>query len=185
MRPFLILVLTVGLAASAGCFGKDDDPPATTTPTGGTTPATGGTSPTGATPTTNNTNTTPTTPAKPAPKALCTIGKDFSSQQPDPATQQATSTGDCGAVTAGYTTVTLEGNWTAATPLPVNVQQGVAVDIVDAAGTVVASCAGPSPGPMQAATPCAPVTGSVTPGAYTLVFHGAGSIRFDGTATIS
>jgi len=187
MRVISILLLAVALATSSGCFGKDD-PPVTTTPTnptGGT--STTPTGPTGATPTNPTAPTTPTTPAKPAPMQLCAPSKDFSGQlpPPPPATGPATSAGECGTVAAGYTSVVMEGNWSAATPLPANVQQSVAVVLLDAAGTAVVTCTGPTPGEMQAEVACAPQTGAISAGAYTLRYDGSGSIQFDGTVTIS
>lgn len=180
MRFIPLLLIAVALATS-GCFGNDDgegdDPPTVTTPAGNTT-----TTPTGSTPTTPTANTTPTTPAKPAPKELCTVSKDFQTQQPDPTTQTAVSTADCGTVAAGYTKLTLNVNFTVAEPLMVT--NGVWVDLVDASGAAVATCAGPSaPGP---AAPSSCTMDATNPtGAYTLAYRGIGNIDAAGNVMAS
>lgn len=182
MRLIPVLLLTVALATASGCFGKDDgdgETPTPTTPTGAT--PTGAT-PTGATPTpTNATPTTPTTPAKPPAKELCPVTKDFQSQQPDPATQTAITTGDCGTVTAGYTKLTLTGNFTSGEP--VMLAQGINVKVLDSTGAAVITCPGPGPG-AQAVTACSGESAAAA-GAYTLQFEGVGNIDFAGSVTVS
>lgn len=186
MRVIPILLLAVALATSSGCFGKDDEPTdaTPTSPTGGT--GTTPTSPTGTTPTTTpaspTTPTTPTTPAKPAPRELCAANKDFTQNTPDPTTQSAVSSADCGTVTAGYTKITLSGNFTAGTP-PV-AGPGIVVKVLDSTGAVAASCNGPPPGPVTAATACAG-EGTAAAGAYTLQYEGTGSVMFAGSVQIS
>lgn len=141
----LALLLTVALVASAGCFGKDDEePPATTTPTTGTstTPATGAT-PTGATPTSPTTGGNTTTPTKPAPKEVFSGTATFapSPGAPDP----ANPTGILGApvnnpftVAAGYTTLTLNVTW--ANSAPAAPTTALSVTIITADGSAVATC---------------------------------------------
>ena len=183
MRTFLILLLLSVALASAGCFGKEDgeDPPATTTPGGTTTtPPTGTTTPTtgGAGNSTNNTN---TTPPRPAARELCPVSKDFSGQQPAPGATTVTTAGDCGTVPAGYTQITLNGNFTSTAPALVH--QGIAVRVLDAAGTAVLTCSAPAP-PATSPAACTQ-QGPVTPGAYTLAFDGFGAVSFAGSVGIS
>lgn len=184
MRVLTVLLVTAALAASAGCFGKDDggDTPPTSTPTTptGVTP----TNPTGTTPTNPTAPTAPTTPAKPAPKELCAVSKDFSGQQPAPPATTISSTGACGTVTAGYTKISIMGNFTTGGGAPVQLAEGINVKVVDAAGAPVLTCAGPAQ-PGQAATiPCTQ-EGTAAAGDYTLLFEGAGNVAFAGSVTIS
>lgn len=188
MRFIPVLLITVALATSSGCFGKDDDNGGgtTTTPTGtGTTTPTGSgtTPPTGATPTSPTAGGNNTAPTKPAPKELCALTFSFAGNtQPGPPPTHVTSAA-CGAVTAGYSTITLSGNFTAASGAPVYATEGISVSIVDAAGTSVASCSGPAPGP-AAAVACTG-SGSVMAGDYSVVYNGVGNVDFAGTAMIS
>lgn len=186
MRLIPVLLISVALATSAGCFGKDDENGggSTTTPTPtGTTPTGPGTTPTGATPTTPTTGGNTTTPTKPAPKELCALSFSFSGNTQAGAPPTHVTTAACGSVTAGYTTLTLSGNFTAASGAPVYAAEGISVTIVDAAGTAVASCAGPSAG---AAAPVACTgSGSVMVGEYSVTYNGVGNVDFAGTATIS
>lgn len=190
MRFIPVLLISVALATASGCFGKDDEngDGTTTTPTGtGTMTPTGpgGTTPTsGATPTSPTTGGNTTTPSKPAPRELCPVSKDFAGQTPTPPATSVTTTGDCGAVTAGYTKIVINGNFTANTPIPASVGNGIAVRVLDAAGTAVLTCQGPPPGPMQAPVPCTQ-EGSALAGAYTLAFDGTGAVTFTGSVTIS
>lgn len=172
-------MLSVALATSAGCFGKDDGedgdaPPTTTTPTT-TTPVT--TTPGGAG---NNTNNTPTTPVALQPLAVCTVSFNFQNNvQPGPPPTEI-STADCGSVPAGYRTLALSGNFTAGTP---PVTGALTVDVLDSAGTVVATCSAPQ-GAMQAPVPCSN-SGTAAPGAYTLRFTGVGGAQFAGEVIAS
>lgn len=180
------ILLVVALTASAGCFGKDGgddgDNPATTTPTG-TTPA-GTTTPTGATPTTPTTGGNTTTPTKPLPRELCALSFDFQTNTPNPGPPPAPgmTTADCGTVAAGYTTMTLAGNFTSAEP--VTVANGITVTVLDAAGTAVMSCAGPGPGP-AAVTACSGTGAAVAGGAYTIQYAGEGNVDFAGSIVVS
>lgn len=185
MRLFPVLVLSMALAtASAGCFGKDDGDDGTNPPT----PTPTGTSPTGgATPTPTTTPTvtpTPTTPPKPAPKELCAVTKDFSTQQPAPPATTITSTGTCGAVTAGYTKIAINGNFTANAGAPVQLAEGINVKVLDAAGTAVLTCVGP-PTPGQAATIACAQEVAAAAGDHSLLFEGAGTVTFTGSVTVS
>lgn len=177
------LLLALALTASAGCFGKDDGGDGTTpTPTSptGTSPAT----PTGTSPTAPTTNTTPTTPAKPAPRELCALSFDFQTNTPNPGPPPTAgvSTADCGTVPAGYTSMTLSGNFSSSEP--VTIANGIAVSVLDAAGTVVMSCAGPGPG-AAGVTACSGSGSAVAGGAYTLQYAGEGNVDFAGSITIA
>ena len=192
MRLLAILLISVALATTAGCFGKSKEPTPTPATGGGTTtptPTTGGggttTTPTPTMTPTTGTGGNTTTPPKPAPKQLCTVSFDASTNQPTPPATTASKTADCGSVTAGYTKAALSGNFSAKTPAPVNLNQGVKVSLVDSTGAVVATCTGPSPGPMQAAVECPPAEGAVKVGVYSMLFEGFGDIQFDGVVMIS
>lgn len=184
MRFIPVLLISVALATSAGCFGGDDEPPITTTPTptGPTTTPTSGATPT--TPTSPTPGDTNTTPPKPAPRELCPVSKDFSSQTPAPGATTVTTTGDCGSVAAGYTRIALMGNFTANQGAPAVLTSGVAVKVLDAAGTAVLSCGGPGPGQMAGPVACTGES-AATVGAYTLAFEGSGTVTFAGSVTIS
>ena len=183
MRLIPLLLVSVSLLL-AGCS-KEDDPAdggdgtntTTTAPTGG---ATTTTAPTTTTPDGNS-----TTPTTPTPMELCTATKDFgpAGQPPPapPATPPTITVAPCGTVTAGYTQAVLNVTWTLATPAPVTLQSSVQVDLIDAAGTAVASCPGPAAGPQAEAPPPCTVNGAVMPGDYQLRFTGNGGV----TATIS
>lgn len=181
MRLIPILLIAVALATS-GCFGKDDgegdDPPTVTTPAGNTT-----TTPTGTTPTTPTVNTTPTTPAKPAPKELCAVNFDFTNNLQPAAPPTNIATADCGTVAAGYTKLTLNLTFNAASGAPVYVVNAVSVSVMDSAGTAVLTCNGPSAG-QAAAVPCSQ-EGSAAPGAYTLQFNGQGNVVVAGNVMAS
>lgn len=188
MRFIPVLLISVALATASGCFGKDDEngDGTTTTPTGtGTTPTgSGSTTPTGATPTSPTTGGNNTGTTTPAPRELCAVSFNFQQNvQPGPPPTHL-STGSCGTVPAGYRTLKLMGNFTTAEPVMAIAPGGLFVDIVDAAGTAVLTCAGPS-----APGPAAPVTcdmsGAATAGDYTLAFRGQGNMAFSGTAMIS
>src|SRR5437870_545923 len=103
MRVLFLFLVSLSLAL-AGCS-KAPPPGTSTTSTTSTTPPTGGT--TGGTNSTGG-STNSTTPA-PAPKDLCSDTKDFSTQQPDPATPGSfvATTKACPGVTAGYTAIML------------------------------------------------------------------------------
>lgn len=190
MRFIPVLLICVALATSAGCFGKDDenggDPPTTTTPTGtGTTPTTGGTTPTGTptSPTTGGNTTTP--PAAPPAKELCPVSKDFATQTPAPgSTPPVITAGTCGTVTTGYTKIALVGNFSANGGAPAVLAEGIAVKVLDAAGTAVLTCAGPGPGPLAAPAACTQ-EGTALVGDYTLQFEGTGTVTFTGSVVVS
>lgn len=184
MRPLLLLlILSVASATSAGCFGKDDEAPPATTPTG-TTPTPTGATPTGATPATPTPGGNNTTPPKPAPRDLCAVSFSFE-QNVQPGTPPTHVTNaDCGAVTAGYTTLTLNVTFSPEpAEAPIYAANGISVVVLDAAGTAVATCAGPAPG-QAAVIPCSQ-PGAVTAGAYTLQFNGQGNVAATGTVQIS
>ncbi|HUR70258.1 MAG TPA: hypothetical protein VM370_13520 [Candidatus Thermoplasmatota archaeon] len=187
MRLITILLLTVALATSAGCFGKDkgDDTNPTTTPTGGATPPTSTTkAPTGATPTNPTANNTPTTPPKPAPKELCAVSGSFSQNIQPGAPPTMSTTTACGAVTAGYTTATVNVTFTATSGAPVFLTNDLSLSLVDSTGAATATCTGPPPGPATAplAVTC---TGPVTVGDYSLKFQGAGDVDVTGNVMIA
>lgn len=181
MRVLFTLLVTVALATSSGCFGKDDEPtdvtPTPPTGTGGgttpTTPTSTPTSPTG------STNTTPTTPMAPTPRELCAASNDYSSMTPMPPATTAVRAADCGTVPAGYTKLHLFGNFTAGTP---PVTGPVSVKVLDAAGATAATCSAPQG---QAADLACDNAGTAMAGAYTLEYEGTGGISFAGSVMIS
>lgn len=185
MRLIPVLLVSVALATSAGCFGKDDesggDNPTPTTPTG-TTPAT----PTGTTPTTPTAPNNDTTPAKPAPREVFSDTPTFQNAPavpPDPAHPTGGPTTKAFDVPAGYTKLTLNVTW--ALSAAAGVSSGISIAITDAAGTAIATCAGPGQGPHQSAPePCTaegaiPAATAATP--YNAVYSGSGTF----TATVS
>lgn len=184
MRLIPVLLLSVALATSAGCFGKDDggDPPSTT-PTGTTPTTSPGTTPTGTTPTTTpggGGNTTP--PAKPAPKEVFAGTADFARPPNADPNAPAPVTANPVTVPTGYTMLTLNVTWALAQGAPVGVSGGVSVDLVDPTGAPLASCGVPQ-GPVPA-TPAACTATATIPaagGAYGVNYVGSGTL----TATIS
>lgn len=185
MRSLFTLLVTVALATSAGCFGNDDegeDTPAVTSPA--TTPATG-TTPTG-TPTNPTAPTNDTEPEAPAPRDVCTVGPfSFSGNVQPGAPPTETTTADCGTMAVGHTKLTLNVTFTVASGSPVVVTQGVSVSVVDSAGTNVVTCTGPGAGQAPAAPVECSMEATAAPGAYTLVYQGAGNIDVSGVVTAS
>lgn len=181
MRLIPLLLVSVSLVL-AGCS-KEEDPgdgggtgTTTTTPTGNATTTTPTTTTTG-----GGNVTTPTTPRA---MELCAASKDFGpqGQPPQPPNPPPTvTTAPCGTVGAGYSQAILNVTWALATAAPLTVQSGVQIDLIDAAGTAVASCPGPAVAPQTEAPPPCTVNGAVVPGDYQLRFTGNGDL----TATIS
>jgi hypothetical protein len=96
-----------------------------------------GTPPTGGATPTTPTNATPPTPARPAPRELCALTFDFQTNTPNPGPPPAPGIvgADCGTVTAGYTKLTISGNFTSGEPLML--ANAIAVKILDASGAPV------------------------------------------------
>lgn len=194
MRTLPVIALGLALVL-AGCFGGDDDdsgdanPPATSTPvtstptggtgTGGNGTGTGG----GGTGTGGNGTGTggTTTPMKPAPKEVFSGSANFVPSGPPADPQNVKQTQEPFTVAAGYTQLTLNVTYAASAGPLAPPSQGIAVVILDAAGTEIANCPGPTPG-AAAPGPCTaqgaiPAAG----GSYTPEYRGMGPY----TATVS
>ena len=180
MRTLAVLALSLAVAMT-GCFGGDDDAGDTTNPT----PVTGTPAPTGGTGTGtgngtgtgtgNGTGSGTTPPAPVMPKELCSVSVNFAEGTPPVPPAPVTRNVACGAVTAGYRTLALNINWT--TTGPAVAQNGVTVSVLDAAGTVVATCSGPAAGPSPAAPPpCSAEGDFARTGDYTIQADGSGNI---------
>lgn len=115
---------------------------------------------------------------------LCKPSIDYSAAQPDQATPGnfLPQKKACGPVGAGYTTITLTGNFTSTAP--VDVSSGIDLKIVGPDGkTAVASCRATA----GTASPekCSGSGSLLGPGDYSYIGDGGGAVKFDGSVMIS
>lgn len=190
MRTLPVIALGLALVL-AGCFGGDDDEsgdtgtptpttPVTSTPAGTGTGGNGTGTGTGGNGTGAGTGGT-TTPAKPAAKEVFSGSANFVPAAPPADPQNVKQTQAPFNVEAGYTKLTLNVTYASSAGPLAPPSQGIAVVILDAAGTEIASCPGPSAG--AAAPPPCTVEGPIPSagGAYTPEYRGMGPY----TATVS
>jgi hypothetical protein len=120
------------------------------------------------------------------PMQLCKPSFDYTNNQPDQSNPPnfAPTKKPCGDIAAGYTSITLSGNFTGDQNAPVDLGQNIDVKVVGPDGkTAVVLCA--SSAGAQGPEKCSKAGAVSGPGTYTLVYDGGGAVTFTGSVDIA